>query len=121
MLRFKKSDLHRATEWFQKKGKLTVLICRCVPVLRSLISIPAGMAKMQWGLFLLYTIVGSFVWNTVLVHLGAAAGASWQNIVEGTNTYAHIILIILIAIFAVLALFFFKKRFWDKKSKDKSE
>ena len=120
-LRFKKSDLHKAMEWFQRKGKLTVLICRCIPVLRSVISVPAGMAKMQWGLFLLYTIVGSFVWNTVLVHLGAAAGASWQKIVEGTDKFAHIVIIILIAAFAVLTLLFFKKRFLTDKKKDDSK
>lgn len=73
------------------------------------------MAKMQWGLFLFYTIVGSFVWNTVLVHLGAAAGASWQKIVEGTDKFAHIVIIILIAAFAVLTLLFFKKTFWRIK------
>lgn len=121
-LRFKKDDLHRANEWFKRRGKLTVLICRCIPVLRSLISIPAGMAKMSWGLFLIYTIAGSFVWNTILVHLGAAAGASWQNIVTGTNTYAHIIVIVLLGVFAVLALLFIKKRFLtDKKETSEKE
>ena len=54
-----------------------MLLCRCVPILRSLISIPAGMARMNLVRFLLYTTAGSFVWNAALVHLGAAAGEGW--------------------------------------------
>lgn len=67
----------RAAGWFEKKGAKTVLFCRCVPILRSLISIPAGMARMNLVRFLLYTTAGSLVWNAALVHLGAAAGESW--------------------------------------------
>lgn len=63
---------------FEHTGAKAVLLCRCVPILRSLISIPAGMARMGLGRFLLYTTAGSLVWNAVLVNLGAAAGESWQ-------------------------------------------
>jgi membrane protein DedA with SNARE-associated domain len=114
ILRFKKADLHRATSWFNRRGKITVLFCRCIPVLRSLISIPAGMAKMKVGLFLLYTTIGSLVWNTLLVHLGVAAGESWESIVAGTDTYAMITIVILILIAAVLFGIFVKKRFIKK-------
>ncbi len=114
ILHFKKADLHRATSWFNRKGKITVLFCRCIPVLRSLISIPAGMAQMKIGLFLLYTTIGSLVWNTLLVHLGVAAGESWENIVTGTNTYATITIFVLILAAIVLLGIFIKKRFIKK-------
>lgn len=114
ILHFRKADLHRATSWFNRKGKITVLFCRCIPVLRSLISIPAGMAKMKIGLFLLYTTIGSLVWNTLLVHLGVAAGESWENIVTGTNTYATITIFILIIIAVILFGVFINKRFIKK-------
>jgi membrane protein DedA with SNARE-associated domain len=114
ILHFRKVDLHRATSWFNRKGKITVLFCRCIPVLRSLISIPAGMAKMKIGLFLLYTTIGSLVWNTLLVNLGVAAGESWENIVTGTNTYATITIFILIIIAVILFGVFINKRFIKK-------
>jgi membrane protein DedA with SNARE-associated domain len=114
ILHFRKADLHRATSWFNRKGKITVLFCRCIPVLRSLISIPAGMAKMKIGLFLLYTTIGSLVWNTLLVHLGVAAGESWESIVTGTNTYATITIFILIIIAVILFGVFINKRFIKK-------
>lgn len=79
ILRFKKEDVFKACDWFNSKGKKTVLLCRCVPIVRSLISIPAGMAKMKFGIFLVLTTIGSFVWNIVLVYLGAAAGEAWEK------------------------------------------
>mgnify|MGYP000125673039 CR=1 FL=1 len=65
---------------FQQKGNMTVFICRCIPILRSLISIPAGMSNMKMGNFLVLTIAGSALWNTILISAGAAAGASWEKI-----------------------------------------
>ena len=79
LLGFKKDDVFKACDWFNKKGKITVLFCRCVPIVRSLISIPAGMAKMRFDLFVILTTLGSFIWNIILVYLGAAAGASWEE------------------------------------------
>ena len=76
LLGFKPDDVASAVDWFDRKGQITVLICRCVPIVRSLISIPAGTAKMNPAHFALYTLVGSAVWNTVLVSLGAAAGSA---------------------------------------------
>ena len=70
VLRLKPADIERADSWFDNKGNITVLFCRCVPILRSLISIPAGMSEMPMGRFLVYTVLGSAVWNTVLVVIG---------------------------------------------------
>ncbi|MDO4271922.1 MAG: DedA family protein, partial [Candidatus Saccharibacteria bacterium] len=59
VLRLKAADIDKADEWFDNKGNLTVLFCRCVPILRSLISIPAGMSEMPMPKFLAYTVIGS--------------------------------------------------------------
>ena len=59
------------------KGQTTVLVCRCIPVVRSLISIPAGTAKMNMVRFAIYTLVGSLVWNAILCTLGFWAGGAW--------------------------------------------
>lgn len=80
MLGFHSDDVAKAIGWFDRKGQITVLICRCVPVVRSLISIPAGTAKMNMVRFALYTLVGSLVWNTVLCTLGFWAGDAWEAI-----------------------------------------
>lgn len=95
LLHFKKDDVYKACDWFNNHGKKTVLICRCIPVVRSLISIPAGMANMQFGIFLVLTTVGSLVWNIVLVNLGVLAGNSWEKIVAGVGVYQTITLIVL--------------------------
>ena len=63
-----------------EKGAASVFYCRCVPIVRSLISIPAGMACMRLVPFFLYTAAGSTVWNILLVGLGAAAGQSWPRV-----------------------------------------
>lgn len=115
VLHFKKGDISSACQWFEKHGNGAVFFCRCVPIVRSLISIPAGMASMPLGLFLILTTLGSLIWNTVLVWLGAAAGASWELIVEYIGTYSTITLVVLVLIAAVVAFVFLKKRFIKKK------
>jgi len=112
ILHFKKEDVFKATDWFNSRGKSTVLFCRCIPVIRSLISIPAGMAKMKLGIFCLLTAIGSLVWNIILVYLGAMAGASWEKIEVGTHLYTEIIVIILVVIIALAGLMYYKK--WAK-------
>lgn len=92
-LHFEKDDVQDAEGWFDTKGKSTVFFCRCVPIIRSLISIPAGMARMKMVPFLILTFAGSLVWNTVLVAAGAAAGASWGKILEILDTYSNVTIV----------------------------
>lgn len=79
LLGFRAEDAWKTIAWFQKKGQRAVLLGRCIPIIRSLISVPAGMAGMKMPGFLLYTIVGSTVWNLLLVGIGAAVGAAWSR------------------------------------------
>lgn len=95
ILHFKNEDILNAVEWFNSKGKSTVLFCRCIPVIRSVISVPAGMAKMKPGIFCILTIIGSFVWNTILVYLGVTAGASWSKITAVVGMYANVTLVLI--------------------------
>ena len=82
LLRFKPDEIAGAQEWFLRRGQASVLLCRCVPIMRSLISVPAGMTRMNMVTFLILTTIGSAIWNTLLVLLGAGAGSSWTLIVE---------------------------------------
>lgn len=73
-------DLDRAEAWFDRHGGAAVLIGRCVPVVRSLVSVPAGLERMPQTRFLLYTAVGSAVWNTLLIVAGYVLGAQWEDV-----------------------------------------
>lgn len=109
-LRLKEKDIDKADEWFDKKGNKTVFYCRFVPILRSLISIPAGMSEMKMSKFLIYTIVGSAIWNTVLTIIGNRVGKNWESIVGIFDKYSHITLIVLIILFIIAAIYYYKKR-----------
>lgn len=110
ILRLKEKDIDKADEWFDKKGNKTVFYCRFVPILRSLISIPAGMSEMEMPKFLIYTIIGSAIWNTILTILGNRVGKNWESILDIFDKYSHITLIILIILFIFGTIYYFKKR-----------
>ena len=96
VLGFEKEDVEETVGWFEKYGKKAVLFGRCVPIIRSLVSVPAGMAQMQIPLLLTYTIVGSTVWNIILVSLGAALGASWETVLVYLDRYSFVVRMLLI-------------------------
>lgn len=114
ILHLKPQDVGRAQGWFLRKGKATVFFCRFIPIVRSLISIPAGMMKMNTGSFLVLTALGTAVWNTVLVWLGVFAGASWENIVNYMGVYSAAALAVLAAAVLVAAVVFYKRRLRKK-------
>ncbi|MGN0398386.1 MAG: DedA family protein [Candidatus Fimimorpha sp.] len=104
VLRLNKQDIQKAMDWFDRKGKLTVFFCRCIPIVRSLISIPAGMAEMKFADFFILTTLGSLVWNTILVSAGAWAGSSWMKIIQIMNRYSEITYGVLLIIGFLLIL-----------------
>lgn len=110
ILRVTKEDLHRASDWFNRYGYWTVLFCRMIPLVRSLISIPAGMAKMDFRLFLLFTVIGTALWNIILVSLGAVLGDSWDTILEFMDVYSHIAYAVIGLGIVAFALWFYRKK-----------
>ena len=110
VLRLKASDIEKADKWFDTKGNKTVFFCRFIPVVRSLISIPAGMSEMIMSKFLIYTITGSLIWNTVLLFVGSKVGENWKKIEQVMSQYSHIILIILIIAFIGFVIYHFSKK-----------
>lgn len=108
VLRLKASDVDKADQWFDTRGNKTVFFCRFIPVVRSLISIPAGMSEMVMSKFLLYTISGSLIWNTALLFIGSKVGENWQKIERLISEYSHIILILLIVVFISFMIWYFK-------------
>lgn len=110
ILRLRVNDIDNADRWFDNKGNKTVFFCRFIPLVRSLISIPAGMSEMPMFKFLLYTLFGSLIWNTVLIIVGSIVGENWVRIVSILDTYSHIVVVTLFIIVVLCIYLFYKKR-----------
>lgn len=95
----KEKDLDKADGWFDRHEELAVLICRCVPLVRSLVSVPAGLRRMNAVRFTAYTAAGSAVWNTALIMVGFFAQQHWDT-VQDVLSYAQyaVVLAILLAV-----------------------
>lgn len=106
----KREDIHKAFDWFDNKGKFAVFFGRFIPIVRSLVSIPAGMARMPMIPFLTLTTIGSLIWNTVLISLGRIAGESWGKIAGYVGGYSDLVILGFIALFIIGVIsFYFKK------------
>jgi membrane protein DedA with SNARE-associated domain len=89
----KQSDIDKANDWFERYSGKAVIIGRLVPVVRSLVSIPAGMTKMSLPVFIVYTTLGSALWNGILVGAGYILGDNWEEVEQyvGYLQYAVIL------------------------------
>ncbi len=105
------NDLDRSLEWFDKYDDWVIFFSRMVPIVRSLISIPAGIAKMNIAMFSFFTILGTALWSFLLALGGRLLGEQWPLIAEFINTYQNIVLVI--AVSAVLL--FIGSRLYKKK------
>ncbi len=94
-------DLDRSLEWFEKYDEWVIFFSRMVPIVRSLISIPAGIASMNFGKFSFYTVLGTALWSFVLSFGGRLLGEQWPLIAEFVNTYQNIV-IVLVAIAVIV-------------------
>jgi len=92
-------DLERAKGWFAKHGRLAVLVCRLVPGIRSLISIPAGIARMPLVSFLFYTAIGSGFWTAMLAYGGYVLGDKFQQVEKYLNPVSYVVLLAIALIY----------------------
>ena len=115
ILFLKEKDIDKADEWFDKKGDKCVFFCRFVPIVRSLISVPAGMSEMPMLKFIVYTICGSMIWNTVLICAGYKLGDNWKYFLSILDKYKLLVIIIFIIVFIYVIIKFYRKR---RKSKN---
>lgn len=93
-------DIVKTESWFDKHGKWTVLLGRMIPIFRSLISIPAGVTRMPLVVFSLLTLVGSLIWNTILIYAGFALGENWDRVEGWVGTLSTIVIIVVVALLA---------------------
>lgn len=96
------TDVEKAMAWFHRFGPIAVLLGRFVPIVRSLISIPAGVDRMRLWLFLLLTTIGSGIWNTLFVVLGFVLGENWVVVEDIASRYSRAVLVIAIVVLVAL-------------------
>ena len=89
----KESDMVRAEAWFDRRSNVAVLVGRCVPLIRSLVSIPAGFRRMPFGRFIVLTALGSAVWNVALIGAGAALGDQWDKVGDYVGILQWIVIV----------------------------
>ena len=109
-LKLTNDDIDKADDWFNKKGNKAVFICRFIPVVRSLISIPAGMNKMNMIKFIVYTLLGSLIWNIVLLFLGYKVGENWTDTAAIIDKYSLLVLILLILTLVIFIIMVFYRK-----------
>ena len=105
LLLLSSEKVQKAENYFNDHGKVSTFIGRLIPGIRQLISIPAGLAKMHFGQFLLYTFLGAFIWNTVLALLGYIAHGQADLI----NQYSHELSIIILALVGAVVIYYVGK------------
>lgn len=91
-------DLTWTERWFRKRGEVTIFVSRFVPVVRHLISIPAGAAKMNVWRFGTYTAAGAFGWMLILTYAGFKLGEHWQQVHDATRNISYAVVILLILV-----------------------
>jgi membrane protein DedA with SNARE-associated domain len=97
------NKLHKSEIWFQKYGKVAVLLGRLAPGIRELISVPAGLSRMNLIHFILFTFIGSFLWSLSLTMIGFYLGDAWDEFSQESSKAFHVIsIIIIISITAIL-------------------
>lgn len=100
-------DLDRALRVFDRYGEIIIFVGRLIPIIRSLISLPAGMQRMHMGRFLVFTTVGTAIWSGLLGYAGVLLGENWEEILGIVDQYERAtaaVLIVLVVAFVVYRL-----------------
>lgn len=109
-VQIREADLTRAEEWFDRHAMSAVLVGRCVPLIRSVVSIPAGFRRMKLIPYIAYTFSGSLVWNIALVGAGAVLGENWERVEPVVVTFQWIVIVVILAGIARFAYVVYRRR-----------
>ncbi len=107
---FNTSDIDKTENFFHKHNRSTVFFGRMLPIFRSLISLPAGVIKMNIPLFLLYTAVGSAIWNTALISAGYLLGENWNLVEQYVGMFSKVVALLIVIALSVWIFFKIKNR-----------
>lgn len=94
------SDVATANGWFDRRSDTAVLICRCIPLIRSLVSIPAGFRRMPLGRFVVLTTIGSLVWNAALIVAGYVLRDNWEDVEPILSVVQYVVIALIVAAIA---------------------
>jgi membrane protein DedA with SNARE-associated domain len=106
----KETDIHKTLHWFTRYGKALVFFGRLIPIIRSLVSIPAGLTKMKLWVFILFTALGSGIWNSIWITAGFVLGENWSAAEE----FSNVIDIVAYSAIAVFVLFLVGRAIFEK-------
>jgi membrane protein DedA with SNARE-associated domain len=96
-------ELTRAENWFDRRATIAVLVGRCVPLIRAVVSIPAGFRRMKLMPYIVYTAIGSLVWNILLIGAGALLGDNWERVGEVFSPIQKLVELAVVAAVVVFA------------------
>lgn len=111
-------DLDKADRWFNKHGEVAIFFSRLMPVVRTFISFPAGISRMHFWKFILYTFLGSLPWCLGLAWVGKALGPKWDTMLKPYFHDAHIVIAIVLVV--VVALYVYHHVKGEREYKKKS-
>jgi membrane protein DedA with SNARE-associated domain len=107
-------DLEITERFFAKRGEITIFISRFIPVIRHMISIPAGLGKMNIWKFIIYTLLGAAMWNSFLTYVGIKLKENWEKVM----TYSHIIDIVVVGVLGLAFLYYAYKIYTNLTKKN---
>ncbi len=110
LLRVGPEELDRADAWFERRGPIIVLVGRCIPGVRSLVSLPAGTLKMSRLSYILLTLVGTLIWNTALIGAGWVLGEEWERVSGVVGAAGTPLLAVLLLVLGVLSVVWWWRR-----------
>jgi len=106
----KPADLVRAEAWFDRRSFVAVLVGRCVPLIRSIVSIPAGFRRMKLTNFILLTAIGSAVWNIALIGAGAVLKDQWDRVGDYVGVFQWVVILAIVVFVARFVISLVKRR-----------
>jgi membrane protein DedA with SNARE-associated domain len=107
----RKKDIERTESFFARHGKATIFFSRFLPVIRHIISLPAGVARMPIVPFTVQTLLGATIWGTALIMIGYELGANWQTVSAEASHIDHLIGgVIVLALVVVVMMFVIRRR-----------
>ena len=112
----KASDVDKSLEWFDRHGRPSILFGRLIPGIRSLISIPAGLDRMNLLTFGLWTTLGSAVWNFILIYLGFTLGDNWEAVTTYIDQYSKVVYVLLILVMLGFLVYFIRRDVKEKQA-----
>ncbi|MDR0950864.1 MAG: DedA family protein [Candidatus Ancillula sp.] len=117
----KRENIQKAEDSFAKHGNAAVFFCRFLPVVRVLVTIPAGLSSMSKRRFLIYSTAATLIWNSIFVSIGFFVGSKWDEIEPIFSRYSYLTLAVIILIFVGIWLFKKYRKSLEKITEDDFE